>query len=178
LMTLKIPVVGRGLYNGAMMVRSLTSCAGWLAVMLLTLCASSSAMGETDKHESVEPRSPQQTIAAPGAYHAVRLSDGGTLISCGKMGKLIKVDGKGEAIWQLSAKDVPEAGLETVGQIQAMVNGDVVVANHSQSRVGRYVLFRVNAEKTVVWKIKGGQDIAGVSAFQLTDYDPRIRVRR
>ena len=119
-----------------------------------------------------------QTIAAPGAYHAVRLSDGGTLISCGKMGKLIKVDGKGKTIWQLSAKDVPEAGLETVGQIQVMVNGDVVVANRSQSRVGRYVLFRVNAEKTVVWKIKGDQDIAGVSAFQLTDYDPRIRVRR
>ena len=119
-----------------------------------------------------------QTIAAAGAYHAVRLGDGSTLISCGKKGKLIKVDGKGRTIWQLSSKDVPAAGLETVGQIQALVNGDIVVANRCQPSAGKYVLFRISGEKTIVWKIEGDEEFAGVSAFQLTDYDPRIRVRR
>ena len=55
------------------MVRSSTWRARWFAVGSLVLCAPPAATGQTDKHGPVEPRSPQQTIAAMEVQEGYRV---------------------------------------------------------------------------------------------------------
>jgi hypothetical protein len=61
------------------------------------------------------------SVPAPSAWAAVRLDNGNTPISGNQHGYAREVNPKGEVVWELTQKDVPEIKLFTIQEISRLV---------------------------------------------------------
>ncbi|MDP9175274.1 MAG: arylsulfotransferase family protein [Planctomycetota bacterium] len=118
------------------------------------------------------------SVAAPSCWAAVRLKNGNTLISGNQRCYAREVNPKGEIVWELTPKDLPEYKIFNIQECDRLANGNTVVANwvagdknHSHWPDSVQIL-EVNPEKKVVWALRSWTDPADLgpsSSIQLLD---------
>ncbi len=96
-----------------------------------------------------------------GAFVAVRLPDGNTLISCGSDHRVIEVDPQDKIVWEANTKNVPFMNAFIAG-IQRLPNGNTAMCNFF-GEIGRDPgtpkCFEVTKDFKVVWQLKDSQDV-------------------
>jgi hypothetical protein len=116
-----------------------------------------------------------------GFFHAVRLSNGNTLVSegGGADGRgVTEYDADGTRVWALTSDDLKAAGLRVgmVCGLQRLPNGNTVVTNvkHGKHPLGLEggeapKAFEVTADKKVVWKVPASTSSNNMGSIQLLD---------
>jgi hypothetical protein len=119
------------------------------------------------------------SVPAPSAWAAVRLDDGNTLISGNQHGYVREVDSKGEVVWELAQKDVPDIKLYTIQEVSRLANGNTVICNWCPGFVkekkdwpSTVQVLEVTRDKKLVWALRSWTDPADLgpaSSLQLLD---------
>lgn len=109
-------------------------------------------------------------IPSPGpVFVAIRLANGHTLFSSEEA--IIEVDGANNIVWQVTAEDIPTAGIRLLTGLQRLPNGNTVACNwlgHGQEGQG-IPLFELNPAKELVWSFTDVAATRNVGNFQLLD---------
>lgn len=119
------------------------------------------------------------SVPAPSAWAAVRLKNGNTLISGNQHGYVREVNGKGEVVWELTQKDVPEIKLFTIHEVSRLSNGNTVICNWCAGGLKSKLdwansvqVLEVTPDKKLVWALREWTDPADLgpsSSLQLLD---------
>ena len=114
------------------------------------------------------------SIAAPGAWAAVRLKNGNTLISGNQFGYVREVNGAGKVVWELTKTELPGYRLATVQEVSRLNNGNTLInnwtANLPPEQWPRTIqVLEVTRDKKVVWALSDWKDLGPASATQLLD---------
>ncbi|MEP6746803.1 MAG: hypothetical protein ABJB86_03705 [Bacteroidota bacterium] len=117
-------------------------------------------------------------ITMPGAWAAVRLKNGNTLISGDGKGFAREVNSKGEIVWEFTQKDVPNIRIFNIQELTRLDNGNTIICNWcagmkniSDWRKTVQVL-EVTRDKKVVWALRswdGDNDLGPASSIHLLD---------
>lgn len=95
-----------------------------------------------------------RTVPAKAQVFGVQdLADGHILYSCES--GVFEVDADNQTVWQLTAADLPEAGLCWATGIRRLPNGNTLICNwlgHGKEGMG-IPIFMVNPDKKIVWKL-------------------------
>jgi hypothetical protein len=117
----------------------------------------------------------------------VRLKNGNTLISGNQHAYVREVNARGEVVWELTQKDVPDTALYTIQEVSRLANGNAVVCNWCPGRVkdkkvwpSTVQVLEVTPEKKVVWALREWAepaDLGPASSLQLLD-EPGVAENR
>lgn len=109
-------------------------------------------------------------ILSPGpVFVAIRLPNGHTLFSSEEA--IIEVDDDNAVVWEVTDRDIPEAGIRLLTGLQRLPNGNTVVCNwlgHGQEGQG-WPLFELSPMKEIVWKFTDTGATHQVGNFQILD---------
>lgn len=113
---------------------------------------------------------------APSVWHAVRLTNGNTLISGNQHAFVREIDPAGEIVWEVKDGDLPGIKLHGIHQAIRLATGNTVLCNWT-ARVKRddwpsiVQVVEVTPEKKVVWAIRewNDPDLGPASCIQLLD---------
>ena len=124
------------------------------------------------------------SIAIPSPWAAVRLKNGNTLVTSNR-GFVREVNPKGETVWELTQKDVPDIRLFSLQEADRLANGDTVISNWCPNGVvdakgakdpSRWPttvqVLEVTPEKKVVWALRSWTppaDLGPATCIQLLD---------
>jgi hypothetical protein len=113
------------------------------------------------------------SVPAPSAWAAVRLDNGNTLISGNQRGYVREVNGKGEVVWELTQKDVPDIKLYTIQEVSRLANGNTIICNWCPGFLkkkddwpGSVQVLEVTPDKKVVWALREWKEPADLVRFQ------------
>lgn len=108
-----------------------------------------------------------------GAYMAIRLANGHTLIACAEDSEVIEVDKDWKTVWRLGSKDLPGIVLHNVAGIQRLKNGNTVLCNwQGHGHIGEQPqLVEVNRDKKVVWTLFDNERFKAPAHVQILDMD-------
>jgi len=117
------------------------------------------------------------SVAAPGPWAAVRLKNGNTLISGDSHGYAREVNPKGDTVWELTQKDVPDIRIYNIQEASRLANGNTVICNwcsggEKQENWPHTVqVLEVTPDKKVVWALREwtDPDLGTSSSIQLLD---------
>jgi Mala s 1-like protein len=117
---------------------------------------------------------PIWSVAAPGAWAAVRLKNGNTLISGNQHGYVREVNPNGEPVWEINKNDLPGITLYTVQEADRLASGNTVICNWSGSLPlsqwpSVVQVIEVTPDKKVVWALRNWQTLGPASSIQLLD---------
>ena len=108
-----------------------------------------------------------------GAFVAVRLPDGNTLVSSHNF--VIEYDIAGKVVWETTKPDFEVLGLKVslVCGLQRLPNGNTVITNVSHGKsIGSGDLvraFEITREKRLVWSVPSATDKGNMGALQILD---------
>jgi hypothetical protein len=109
-------------------------------------------------------------IPSPGpVFVAIRLENEHTLFSSEEA--IIEVDAENNVVWEVTAENIPEAGIRLLTGLQRLPNGNTVVCNwlgHGQEGKG-IPLFEITPAKKLVWCFNDVTATRNVGNFQLLD---------
>jgi hypothetical protein len=118
------------------------------------------------------------SLDVPSPWAAVRLKSGNTLLTSNK-GFVREVNPRGETIWELSQKDVPEIRLFSLQEANRLANGNTVISNwcpgvlkNPQDWPTTVQVFEVTPDKKVVWALREWAEPANLgpaTVIQLLD---------
>jgi hypothetical protein len=118
------------------------------------------------------------SLTVPSPWAAVRLKTGNTLLTSNK-GFVREVNPKGETVWELTQKDVPEIRLFSLQEANRLANGNTVISNwcpnglkNPQDWPTSVQVFEVTSDKNVVWALREWVDPANLgpaTVIQLLD---------
>ena len=116
-------------------------------------------------------------VAAPNPWQALRLENGNTLISGDARAYVREVNSKGETVWEVNQKDLPEYKLFNIQGAERLKNGDTVLCNwcpNGLKDVKRWPetvqVLEVTPEKKVVWAVRSWtppEDLGTATSIQL-----------
>jgi hypothetical protein len=114
------------------------------------------------------------SVDAPGAWAAVRLKNGNSLISGNQHGYVREVNKQGQTVWEINKSDLPEYPLYTVQEVSRLSNGNTLINNWTanlprQQWPATLQLIEVNPAKKVVWALSDWTDLGPATATQLLD---------
>lgn len=118
------------------------------------------------------------SVTVPGAWAAVRLKNGNTLISGDSKGFAREVNPAGETVWEFTQKDVPNIRIFNIQEVTRLDNGNTVICNwcaglKNQDDWPKTVqVLEVTPDKKVVWALRswgGENDLGPASSIQLLD---------
>jgi outer membrane protein assembly factor BamB len=112
-----------------------------------------------------------------GAWDAVRLKNGNTLISGDEHGYVVEVDPRGEIVWELGKNELPGFPLDVVQEVGRLANGNTVIANwvagntKPENWPSTIQIIEVTPAKKVVWALRQwtDPDLGPASSIQLLD---------
>ena len=113
-------------------------------------------------------------VEAPGAWAAVRLRNGNTLISGNSFGYVREVSPSGATVWEINKDDLPGISLHTVQEVTRLANGNTVINDwtarltDAEARATPQVI-EVTPQKKVVWALRAWDQLGPSSATQLLD---------
>ncbi|MBC7893052.1 MAG: PQQ-binding-like beta-propeller repeat protein [Sphingobacteriaceae bacterium] len=117
-------------------------------------------------------------VTAPGAWAAVRLKNGNTLISGDSKGFAREVNPKGETVWEFTQKDVPTIKIFNIQEATRLDNGNTVIANwcaglkNDADWPKTVQILEVTPAKKVVWALRSWDapnDLGPASSIHLLD---------
>ena len=115
---------------------------------------------------------------APSVWHAVRLSNGNTLISGNQHASAREVNPKGETVWEVKDGDLPGIKLLGVHQVIRLANGNTILTNWCAGYQDDKALWPKTAQlieltpdKKIVWVLNQWKDpdLGPASCIQLLD---------
>jgi outer membrane protein assembly factor BamB len=114
------------------------------------------------------------SVDAPGAWSAVRLKNGNTLIGGNRYGYVREVDAQGKTVWEIKKDDLPGIELYTVQEVSRLENGNTLINNWNGSapeaeKLNVPQLIEVTPDKKVVWALRDYQALGPATATQLLD---------
>ncbi len=113
---------------------------------------------------------------APSVWHAVRLTNGNTLISGNQHAFVREINPAGEIVWEVKDGDLAGIKLNGIHQATRLANGNTVICNWT-SRVKKpdwpsiVQVVEVTPDKKVVWAIREWHDpdLGPASCIQMLD---------
>jgi hypothetical protein len=114
---------------------------------------------------------------AQGAWSAVRLKNGNTLIAT-YHNTIQEVNKEGKVVWEFSQKDAPEYTFFIFQEVSRLANGNTVICNWCPSDLkdpnrwpGSVQVLEVSPEKKIVWALSewNHPDLGPASSIQLLD---------
>jgi hypothetical protein len=117
---------------------------------------------------------PLWSVEAASPWAAVRLKNGGTLISGNQNGYVREVDKSGKTVWEIDKNDLPGIPLYTVQEVSRLANGNTLINNWPGSLPmdqwpGTVQLIEVTRDKKVVWALQDWKSLGPPSSTQLLD---------
>lgn len=91
--------------------------------------------------------------AGTKVYSAVRLANGNTLVGTGDGHKVIEIDAKGNTVWQIGEKDLPNVQLVWITMVDRLDNGNTWIVNCHAGKENPQIL-EVSPDKKVVWSFR------------------------
>jgi len=117
------------------------------------------------------------TVQFPSPWQAVRLKNGNTLMSSNN--SLVReVNPKGDTVWELAQKDIPEYKIFNTQTAGRLANGNTVICswcagnNNSAEWLDTVQVLEVTPEKKVVWALRAWTppgDLGPSTSIQLLD---------
>ena len=104
------------------------------------------------------------SVPAASPWSAVRLKNGNTLIAGDWSRYVREVNAKGETVWELTQKDVPDIRMGNLQTANRLANGHTVICNwcagdkNEAAWKGTVQVFEVTPDKQVVWKLSSWED--------------------
>jgi hypothetical protein len=137
-------------------------------------------VGHIDQHKVVEYDSNGEeiwSVDAPGAWDAVRLKNGNTLIIGNQHGFVREVNPEGEIVWEVGKNELPGFPLDVVQGVGRLANGNTVIANWVAGDIKpenwpfTIQIVEVTPAKKVVWALRqwSNPDLGPASSIQLLD---------
>jgi len=111
----------------------------------------------------------------PGAWSAVRLTNGNTLV-CGKVVR--EINPKGETVWEFTSADVPDYKFDSMQIATRLPNGNTLVNNWVNQWSGKIdpptapvQALEITPDKKVVWALRSwaNPDLGPSTTIQLLD---------
>ena len=119
-------------------------------------------------------RTPNHDGHGTEVFGAIRLKNGNTMIAGGNNNRVFEVNPKGETVWSIDNKELPEIQLFWVTSLQQLPNGNLVFGN-THAGPNNPQLIEVTRDKKVVWKLQDwnhfGNDLC---ASQLLDVEGEV----
>jgi hypothetical protein len=117
------------------------------------------------------------SVGAKSPWSAVRLKNGDTLIAGDWSSYVREVNPKGETVWEITQKDIPEFKLFNLQTADRLDNGNTVICNwcagnkHMEEWPSTVQVFEVTPEKRVVWALSSWKDpdLGPSTSIQLLD---------
>lgn len=113
-----------------------------------------------------------RTIKVPwGAYLAVRLANGNTLIGCGEGHAVIEVDHNDMIVWQVQENELPGCPLRFVAGLQRLKNGNTVICNwggHGHLNEQPQII-EVTPDKKITWQVYDYKKFGTPAHVQILD---------
>ena len=117
------------------------------------------------------------SVEAKSPWSAVRLKNGNTLIAGDWSGYVREVNPKGETVWEITQKDIPNFKLFNLQTASRLANGNTVICNwcagnpKSEEWAGTVQVFEVTPDKKVVWALSSwtDPDLGPSTSIQLLD---------
>lgn len=113
-----------------------------------------------------------RTIKVPwGAFLAVRLANGNTLIGCGEGHAVIEIDRDDRIVWQIQENELPGCPLRFVAGLQRLKNGNTVICNwggHGHLN-GQPQIIEVTPDKRIIWQLFDYQKFGTPAHVQIVD---------
>ncbi len=92
-------------------------------------------------------------LKTPTPFCALRLKNGGTLVSGGPgKVKITEFDKKGKIVWQLKKTDLKGIKMGYAAGLQLLPSGNIVLCNHSHGK-GLLPLLEISRDKKLVWSL-------------------------
>jgi Mal s 1 allergenic protein-like len=137
-------------------------------------------VGHIDQNKVVEYDSNGKEIWSadvPGAWDAVRLKDGNTLVSGNQYGFVREINPKGETVWEINKDELSGYPLDVVQEVDRLANGNTVFANwvagntKPENWPSTIQIIEVTPAKKVVWALRqwSDPDLGPASSIQLLD---------
>jgi outer membrane protein assembly factor BamB len=116
------------------------------------------------------------SVKLNGAWAAVRLKNGNTLVSTQKT-HVVELDKSGKVVWELAPEDIPQVPLHNVQEVGRLDNGNTVLTNWIPNSAkapqwpGTAQVVEVTPEKKVVWVLSqwSDPDLGPATCIQLLD---------
>lgn len=115
-------------------------------------------------------------VKAPGGPHSViRLPSGNTMVSVGdadKNPKILEFNKNGEIVWEISNADLPEKPFRSLGGMQKLPNGNILVCNwlgHNQYGTTAPHLLEITPDKKIVWTFTNEKYMRTMSTIFMLD---------
>lgn len=117
---------------------------------------------------------PIWSVDAPGAWSAIRLKNGNTLIGGNSFGYVREVDPAGKIVWEVDRNDLPGIAFNTVQEVSRLANGNTLINNWTAGLPRELwkmtvQLVEVTPQKKVVWALSDWKVLGPASATQLLD---------
>ena len=118
------------------------------------------------------------SVNVPVPWSAVRLKSGNTLVSSGSTQVIREFNPKGEVVWQLEQKDIPNIRLFSLQEADRLANGNTIISNWCPNAVKdqkqwptTVQLLEVTPDKKVVWALRqwASPDLGPATCIQLLD---------
>jgi hypothetical protein len=117
------------------------------------------------------------SVEAKSPWSAVRLKNGNTLIAGDWSGYVREVNPKGETVWEITQKDIPDFKLFNLQTASRLANGNTVICSwcagnpQSEEWAGTVQVFEVTPDKKVVWALSSwtDPDLGPSTSIQLLD---------
>jgi hypothetical protein len=125
------------------------------------------------------------SVNVKSPWLATRLKNGNTLITSNH-GFVIEVNEKGETVWELNQKDIPDIKIYIPQVAVRLENGNTVITNWCPNGIkkpenwpGSVQILEVTREKKLVWALSqwAEPDLGPASSIQLLD-EPAIKKSR
>ena len=137
-------------------------------------------VGHIDQNKVVEYDSNGKEIWSadvPGAWDAVRLKNGNTLVSGNQYGFVREINPKGETVWEIKKDELSGYPLDVVQEVDRLANGNTVFANwvagntKPENWPSTIQIIEVTPDKKVVWALRQWSDanLGPASSIQLLD---------
>jgi hypothetical protein len=118
------------------------------------------------------------SVTMPGAWAAVRLKNGNTLISGDGKGFAREVNPQGEIVWEFTQKDVPSIRIFNIQELTRLDNGNTIICNwcagmkNTDDWRKTVQVLEVTKDKKLVWALRswdGDNDLGPASSIHLLD---------
>ena len=85
-----------------------------------------------------------------GAFSAVRLKDGSTVITCTSGNRMVVLGANGKVLWQLTTDEV-DGQLQDVCGLQVLKNGHFLVSCYGNQAADGIKMMEITRDKQIVW---------------------------
>jgi hypothetical protein len=103
-------------------------------------------------------------------FEALRLPNGNTLIGCGTQRRVIEVTPENKVVWEFKSDDAPNLNLAWITSLQALPNGNYVIANFLRGHEGHGAhAFEVTKDKQVVWTYADHANVKSITMIKVLD---------